>query len=57
MVKAPIHVMVLESVLANLISSEKHAMNASQGTLNFHVVRVSRRTVLQSTLYNDFVCN
>ena len=41
MAKALIHVMVLENVLANLISSAKHAMNASQGTLTFQVVRVS----------------
>ena len=42
MAKALIHVMVLENVLANLMSWEKHAMNASQGTLTFHVVRVSK---------------
>jgi len=39
MAKALIHVMALDYVLANLISSAKHAMDASQGTLTFHVVR------------------
>ena len=38
--------MIEENVLANLISLAKHAIGASQGTLTFHVVRVSRRTVL-----------
>ena len=46
MAKALIHVMALDYVLANLISSAHHAMNASKGTLTFHVVRVSKRTVL-----------
>ena len=46
MAKALLHVMSLDYVLANLISSANHAMNASKGTLTFHVVRVSKQTVL-----------
>jgi hypothetical protein len=54
MAKALIHVMALDYVLANLISSAKNAVYVSQGTLTFHVVRVSRQTAFSLVLEQGY---